>query len=289
MTQTSASRLDQPTGGDIRLRPKEVALLSDCVTCIGESVFVDCLCGLCASLAGAESVFLTAFFLRESPLGIYSSHTSNTSQDALRLYTDVAYVLDPFYLHFQTSKADEVLALADVAPDEFRQSRYHQLVYEALGLQDECGLLVHITDATALFFSLGVHKAGQSTRTDRLDAMKPVICALARRHWSAFSREDPEGRGRVAAHLERAFSDFGASRLSPRESEIARLILRGHSNKSIARILGNSPETIKVHRRRIYAKLGVETQGQLLSLFLDALGATHVGFEGDPLLNLPGS
>ena len=61
------------------------------------------------------------------------------------------------------------------------------------------------------------------------------------------------------------------------------LILKGHSSKSIARTLNNSPETIKVHRRRIYAKLGVTSQGELLSLFLAAMSKAPPTAIGDPL------
>lgn len=92
-----------------------------------------------------------------------------------------------------------------------------------------------------------------------------------------------EGRGRLAAQLEAAFVSFGNSRLSPKEGKIARMILQGHSSKSIAIALDNSPETIKVHRKRIYAKLEVSSQGELLSLFLNALLRMPVGAKKDPL------
>jgi DNA-binding CsgD family transcriptional regulator len=64
---------------------------------------------------------------------------------------------------------------------------------------------------------------------------------------------------------------FATSVLSNRDSEIVRLILKGHSSKSMARVLGNSPETVKVHRKHIYAKIGITSQGELFSIFLRAL------------------
>ncbi|MCY1250836.1 Bacterial regulatory protein, luxR family [compost metagenome] len=54
--------------------------------------------------------------------------------------------------------------------------------------------------------------------------------------------------------------------VSVREAEVIRLMLKGHSTKSIARHLGNSPETVKVHRKRIYSKLKISSQGELFSL-----------------------
>ena len=59
--------------------------------------------------------------------------------------------------------------------------------------------------------------------------------------------------------------------LTHRECEIAGLILKGHSSKSIARIIEISPGTVKIHRKNIYRKLGISSQSELFSLFLGNL------------------
>lgn len=97
----------------------------------------------------------------------------------------------------------------------------------------------------------------------------------------------PLPTGAIGQHIETAFRQFGASRLSDREAEVARLILRGHSSKAIARVLGNSPETVKVYRKRIHTKLGLGSAGELFSLFMAALCATPEGSMDDPLCHLP--
>ncbi|WOS66034.1 helix-turn-helix transcriptional regulator (plasmid) [Sinorhizobium fredii GR64] len=56
--------------------------------------------------------------------------------------------------------------------------------------------------------------------------------------------------------------------MSVRELEIVTLVLKGHSNQSIAAVLSLSPNTVKVHRRQIYAKLNISSQGELFHLFL---------------------
>jgi len=57
-------------------------------------------------------------------------------------------------------------------------------------------------------------------------------------------------------------------RPTPRETEIVSLVLLGHSNASIGTILGISSETVKVHRRNLYAKIGISSQSELYQLFI---------------------
>ena len=45
--------------------------------------------------------------------------------------------------------------------------------------------------------------------------------------------------------------------ITPRESEVAELVLRGFGNKVIARKLGLQVGTVKIHLHHIYQKLGV--------------------------------
>lgn len=56
--------------------------------------------------------------------------------------------------------------------------------------------------------------------------------------------------------------------LTPREHEIADLVVQGHPNKAIARRLGLSPWTVKNHLRAIFDKTGVATRTALCALAL---------------------
>jgi DNA-binding CsgD family transcriptional regulator len=51
--------------------------------------------------------------------------------------------------------------------------------------------------------------------------------------------------------------------LSPRERQIARLVVRGHTNAEIANSLGISPLTAKWHVSEILRKLGFRRRVQL--------------------------
>ena len=52
----------------------------------------------------------------------------------------------------------------------------------------------------------------------------------------------------------------GEEALSAREVEVLRLLVRGHSNKHIARALQISPRTVQHHTIHIYAKTGVKSR-----------------------------
>ena len=58
---------------------------------------------------------------------------------------------------------------------------------------------------------------------------------------------------------------LGEEVLSPREREIALLISRGLSNKEVARLLGLSQGTIKIHVHAILQKLRVKSRYNLIA------------------------
>ena len=60
------------------------------------------------------------------------------------------------------------------------------------------------------------------------------------------------------------------ARLSPRESEVGRLLARGLSNKEIARELSISDNTVHVHRQHVMEKTGTGSAAELARLILRA-------------------
>ena len=55
-------------------------------------------------------------------------------------------------------------------------------------------------------------------------------------------------------------------RLTPREREVFDLVVRGNTNKQVARELGGTERTIKAHRHRVMEKMQVRTLPELVSL-----------------------
>ena len=73
--------------------------------------------------------------------------------------------------------------------------------------------------------------------------------------------------------------------LTPREREVFELVIRGDTNKQIARALGCGERTIKAHRQKVMEKMQVHTLAELVSVaeragvFVPAAG----GGRADPL------
>jgi DNA-binding CsgD family transcriptional regulator len=69
--------------------------------------------------------------------------------------------------------------------------------------------------------------------------------------------------------FEEALDGLTAASLTERQREIVRLQLRGHSTKSIARMLQISPGTVRNHVKSIHLRLEVSSQRELFSMFID--------------------
>jgi DNA-binding CsgD family transcriptional regulator len=57
--------------------------------------------------------------------------------------------------------------------------------------------------------------------------------------------------------------------LSPRESEIARMVAKGYPNKTIASVLDISSWTVASHLRRVFSKLGVSSRAAMVARLLE--------------------
>lgn len=185
------------------------------------------------------------------------------------LYLSGLYLLDPFNQAMQEGLADGVYRMEEVAPDEFRKSDYFQNYFRSAIGEDELQLILNLAPGQQLAISLGANQRFETAHLGQMTLYAPWLLALLRQHWQL--QNPTEDNGAQVTPVERALEHFGSDTLSARELEIARLVLRGNSSKAIAKRLSISQETVKVHRRNLYAKLGVSSQSELFSLFLHRL------------------
>jgi DNA-binding CsgD family transcriptional regulator len=103
-----------------------------------------------------------------------------------------------------------------------------------------------------------------------LGALQPVINAAFSRYWQLIVAQTDPSKA-ADSLLDDALAQFGAPMLTPREQEVTRYILRGHSSISVGLHLDISVTTVKTHRKHIYSKLGIGSQFELFSLFINHL------------------
>lgn len=92
-----------------------------------------------------------------------------------------------------------------------------------------------------------------------LDCLRTVSSG---QRWTSFAK-DAQGRTRT---YQKRPHERRAEALTPRETEIVRLVRRGISNKEIATEIGTTEGTVKIHLKNIYQKLGVANRTALAAL-----------------------
>ncbi len=96
------------------------------------------------------------------------------------------------------------------------------------------------------WLDIGGNYAGR----ERVDGRRQAICHLAK-----MAEE---------TNIDKVTGDAWPKLLSPRERQIAKMIARGLSNKDVARKLGLSDGTVKLHVHRILRKLGAKSRHSLI-------------------------
>ena len=255
-------------------------LLADMVAGLAHQDFYARFSRGCEFLSGYQSTLVVWLSSEHRPIHLYDDLPEEFAGTTRKAWFDGAYLLDPFIGLFEKGAPDGIYRLQDIAPDNFFDGEYYRSYYLKTGLTDEVGLLINLDHEHAVMLSLGnrdSQPADVAQLTDLQTAM-PVLIQLCRRQQSA-----DEGQINFSAPLDRAFRNFGRDHLSKRECEVVQLILKGHSNKSIAQLLDISVDTVKVFNKRFHAKLDISSQAELFSLFLEAISLVPFDADVDPL------
>ena len=190
-------------------------------------------------------------------------------------YQEGPYLLDPFYLAATGDVDPGLWRLSEIAPDRFYQGEYFRSYYARTGLAEEVGFLVRIHQNLTIIVSM-MRKTRKFSKAEMktLKSVWPVVDAACRRHWRETATDAPDQVPVADMNIERAFREIGEGVLTAREREVVKLTLRGHSADALGKLLGISSGTVRVHRKNIYAKLRISSQGELFSVFISALADT---------------
>lgn len=235
---------------------------------LGEKVSFDLSCGY-------------LFQFNQSAILIHNGYGQSVTEKTLSAYLRGGYLLDPFYVACVNSHPAGLWRMTDLAPDSFFSSGFsiskdiHPCVSSEHGTAiEEVGFIIPIRPQVAIVYSVMRYlRNGQFTQAEmqELTVMGPIITALFEQHCqlsysSSLKEEQP-----TDAMLEDAFVEILQGRLTGTQRYIAKLLLQGHSNASIAKLLKISDGTVKVHKHNIYQRLEISTNAELFRLFIDYL------------------
>jgi DNA-binding CsgD family transcriptional regulator len=222
---------------------------------------------------------------KAKPIHIHDTFP-NQARAGLANYVKNTYVLNPLYNAYQCGLKTGVYRLRDLASEGlvdralFRKYRICATSSEEIGYLtdgwpagcEELCIAMELPGGECAELTLSRKASGSGFADEDIASLSPVIpflSAAVRRYWRharSMYLSNTQDTGTDAA-----LRAFGRNLLSPRERELAQLLLRGHSTASVGLRLGISATTVKTHRKNLYSKLGIATQFELFSLFLDSL------------------
>jgi len=229
------------------------------------------LVALICTTVGNDGTSLLAFHKDAAPEVLAHSLAPASRRHFLDRYLAGPYLLDPLYQMAISESKPSMCRFRETQPDRFRSSEYYHQYVERTHLVDEMDFLKDVSPMSTLVVVVG-RTRNRLTRVERnrLHTIEPVVVAAMQRVWDKWQQTSSPDRD-IHQRLTDCFDKFGDNELTQREREISQLLLRGHSTKSVARELDIAPGTVMVHKRNLFSKLGITSQYELFSRFIDNL------------------
>ena len=255
--------------------PAWLSMLGRSIDAIGDEAFPQILVDALKSLTDFDYSVVFAYYQSERPFCLFHTFSPEKRIIFVDDYLKGPYLLDPFFKACGRHVDTGLYRLREIAPDRFYQSEYYRSYYVQTGLSDEICYTFYLPKGVAVVISL--MRSGESSRFSArevrlLESVIPIVVSLAQRHWQdvpeKFDLETAAGElYEERSLIENTVSTLFSKRITPRETQVVAQVLEGHSSDSIAKDLGISVGTVRIHRRNIYAKLQISSQQELFSIF----------------------
>ncbi len=217
---------------------------------------------------------------------LYHDSLTHWPEEDHAIYYGGAYLLDPFYRAGIEGRPDGLYRLADIAPDGFTQSEYYQTYFKNSPSSDEVGYLFQMDADYFICVYLERTKESPPFSDEEVEILRQcedMLQAILINYWGRTAEDRRATGSKLYVQLEQALGSVGDAFLTPRDAEIMRLYLYGHDTRSIAERLGISVNTVAVHRKNAYARLDINSQSELFSLFISSMYSFQGGTDLDPL------
>ena len=251
--------------------PEWHAKVAALVAATESKVIAEQLVSLICETVANDGTSLLAFHKDAAPEVLAHSLAPAERRHFLDRYLAGPYLLDPLYQLAISRSKPSLCRFRDTQPDRFRSSEYYRHYVERTHLVDEMDYLRDMSPMSTLVVVVGRTRNRLSrAERNRLQMIEPIVAAAMQRVWDKWQQMSSPDRD-IHQRLTECFDSFGDSVLTQREREITQLLLRGHSTKSVARELDIAPGTVMVHKRNLFSKLGITSQYELFSRFIENL------------------
>lgn len=253
-----------------------LALIGSMIAGIGTASFPRTLAAFLRATAPYDYTVIFGYRGDARPLDLFDDFPKKKRAVFVTDYQAGPYLLDPFYLAATDPVPPALYRMRDLAPDRFYQGEYFRSYYVQTGLAEEIGYFVDAGQGVMVVVSLMRAEKPFSARDfAAFSTIRPVVEAAVARHWhdlsGAFEAPAGTGAGSDRRQIEHSLQHFAEGRLTPRERQVVEYTLKGYSAEALGRVLQISSGTVRIHRRNIYAKLGISSQGELFARFIDTL------------------
>lgn len=263
--------------------------LLNCQQACGKDRFYQQLGALLQLLLPADEYLVVMFDPKRPPELLHQRHAL-TSDDFER-YLKSAYVLDPFYRKGLQQNSQGVFRLRDILPADYQDyDQYYNSYFRHLKIADEVGYLIPLP-AERRFVHIELARfAGAElfdcAQLEQARQLFELVASLVIQHQQQLPFQQA-GSCPEHDYIETFYRRFGSEVCTPREHEVLCYMLQGYCVKTIASQMQLGLETIKMHRKNLYAKLHIGSHPELLALFIDLLTVTEPPVRCDPLLHNP--
>ncbi len=258
-----------------------VDLLSGALRAVGGDSFYPSLVAWVGSIIPSEIWFVTQYSRSHKPVIL---HDNWDRSDAKAYYMDGVHEYDPTYHVLGDELLMSGTSMAHVADRFSLDRRYADYLDNVAGIRDE--LIIVLPRLDDRYIAIGLDRSSDRFSSDEIYLARNLSGLLAEMHRLHVERAgahidgaaeeampssavpDCERSSSRPAVVSTMLGDFAQRQgLTPRETEITALCLRGYSNAAIARALSIGLGAVKNHKLRLYRKLDITAERELFSLF----------------------
>ncbi|MDE2648650.1 MAG: helix-turn-helix transcriptional regulator [Paracoccaceae bacterium] len=259
--------------------------ISNAIDAVGKDRLPNLLIKLIKFRIKIDAAILIIYRPESKPILLNSTFKEKRAKLGLNNYINDTYVLNPAYLSFKKGETRGITKITEISGKDSIKS-VHYTNYKIKEARDEdLGFLTEgwpeRLEEISILFDLPNKEMGElaifkkkisgfnKSDLNTLQVLEPLIYSIFKNHWST-ARQNIICE-KSLSNKNKRYDSFGENTLSPREMEVAKLIFEGHSGNSIAANLDIAITTVKSHRKNMYKKLGIGSQQELFSRYIDSI------------------